>query len=77
MNKVPNADPIKIKGFMSTLKGKSDNHPSMYHHANGIAKTADIRIRKVKLLKSKVNKVAIEAPNTFLIPISFLRCSVT
>ena len=71
------AETIKMKGLSAIRKGKSASQPSMYNQANGMAIIEETRIRTVKLRNNRPNKVVIEAPKTFLIPISFLRCSVT
>ena len=50
------------------------NQLAIAHQASGVAIT-NAKINTRKSLDNKLNKEATLAPNTFLIPISFVRCS--
>src|SRR6187401_437468 len=73
-NAINNADApasINIHQPMFTLNAKSRNHVFIAHHANGKAMAPDNKISLRKLFDNNSTILEIEAPRTFLTPISF------
>src|SRR5215204_5009378 len=76
VNAISNADApakINIHQPILTLNAKSCSQEFIAHHANGKAMTADNKISLRKLFDNNRTILEIEAPRTFLTPISFVR----
>src|SRR5688500_2347566 len=66
---------INMPGPTLTRYAKSLSHWFIAHHVTGIAITIAITTSLMKSLEISVTMPATDEPNTFLIPISFVRCS--
>src|SRR6187200_2846693 len=66
---------INIHQPILILYTKSSNQLCIAHQAIGNANTEDINTRMIKSLLSIFTTFPTLAPNTFLIPISFVLCS--
>ena len=64
-----------IHQLIDTRYAKSSSHLFIAHHATGNAITEAISTSFKKSFESIVTIFVTDAPNTFRIPISFMRCS--
>jgi len=75
MRRAENPAPTKIRGLISIRKAKPVNHWRSTHHAIEAAGMNAIKTRTINSFDNTKEREATEAPITFRIPISFVRCS--